>query len=96
MTAQHARRANEQIRRLRAALQDARDTLCDHFGPLDDSVTACNKALHGEVTTRAQSPLFKAMAKNRLRLTVEQQRDMLELAARLDFVPITGNPFNQL
>ena len=103
-----ARQANAQIRRLRAALKDARDMLCDHFGAQDDSVTACDRALTGDVVTELQrifiadraaarsSPLYKAMAKNRLCLTVEQQRDMLESAARLDLAPVTGNPFNQL
>lgn len=45
MTPTRAKQANDQIRRLRAALQNARDTLCDHFGPHDDSVTACDRAL---------------------------------------------------
>jgi len=36
------------------------------------------------------------MAKNRLRLTVEQQRDMLESAARLDLAPIPDDSFNRL
>lgn len=40
-----ARKANEQIRRLRAGLIEARDTLRDHFGPLDESVQACERAL---------------------------------------------------
>lgn len=40
-----ARKANEQIRRLRAGLQEARDTLRDRFGPDDASVKACDVAL---------------------------------------------------
>lgn len=43
------KKANEQIRRLRAGLQEARDTLCDHFGPDDASVKACDVALGDEV-----------------------------------------------
>lgn len=39
------KKANEQIRRLRAGLQEARDTLRDHFGPDDASVKACDVAL---------------------------------------------------
>lgn len=42
------KKANEQIRRLRAGLQEARDTLRDHFGPDDASVKACDVALVGE------------------------------------------------
>jgi hypothetical protein len=45
MTPKHARKANEQIRRLRAGLIEARNTLRDHFGPLDESVKACEAAL---------------------------------------------------
>ena len=45
MTPSQAKRANAQIRRLRAGLIEARDTLRDHFGPDDAAGVACEAAL---------------------------------------------------
>lgn len=40
-----ARRANAQIRRLRAALEQARGVMATHFGEDDAAVRACDRAL---------------------------------------------------
>jgi hypothetical protein len=60
--AQTARRANAQIRRLRAALEQARGIMATHFGEEDAAVRACDRALNPPQTLAIDSATWSKFA----------------------------------